>query len=122
MAIAVTAISLLVSPLWFNLMERVEDMASEGLGSYKQALSQAYEDELDGVENVVWATRARYRAVRFALYQRKARRSAGKTGPHTVAAAGPVDEGVIQAPESSPADVSEPEKPQTNEPPVTDRT
>jgi hypothetical protein len=24
--------------------------------SYKQALAQAYEDELDGVENVVWAT------------------------------------------------------------------
>jgi CPA2 family monovalent cation:H+ antiporter-2 len=71
LAIAVTAISLLVSPIWFNLMERVEDLASESLSSYKQALAQAYEDELDGVENVVWATRARYRAARFALYQRK---------------------------------------------------
>jgi CPA2 family monovalent cation:H+ antiporter-2 len=75
LAIAVTAISLLVSPIWFNLMERVENMASEGLGSYKQALAQAYEDELDGVENVVWAARARYRAARFALYQRRARRA-----------------------------------------------
>jgi len=78
LAIAVTAISLLVSPLWFNLMERVEDLASEGVGSYKQALARAYEDELDGVENVVWAARARYRALRFALYQRRARRSEGK--------------------------------------------
>jgi CPA2 family monovalent cation:H+ antiporter-2 len=50
-------------------------MASEGLGSYKQALAQAYEDELDGVENVVWAARARYRAARFALYQRTPRRA-----------------------------------------------
>lgn len=75
LAIAVTAISLLVSPIWFNLMERVENLASEGLGSYKEALSRAYETELDGVGNVVWAGRARYRAVRFALYQRRARRA-----------------------------------------------
>jgi CPA2 family monovalent cation:H+ antiporter-2 len=75
LAIAVTAISLLVSPVWFNLMERVENIATEGLGSYKEALAQAYEDELDGVENVVWSARARYRAARFALYQRRARRA-----------------------------------------------
>jgi CPA2 family monovalent cation:H+ antiporter-2 len=87
LAIAVTAISLLVSPIWFNLMERVEDLASESLSSYKQALAQAYEDELDGVENVVWATRARYRAARFALYQRKMRKSALKTESTDSAAA-----------------------------------
>ncbi|MEP3435605.1 MAG: cation:proton antiporter [Hoeflea sp.] len=80
LAIAVTAISLLVSPLWFNLMERVEDLANEGLGSYREALARAYEDELDGVENVMWAVRARYRAARFALYQRRARRTAVKAG------------------------------------------
>lgn len=78
LAIAVTAISLLVSPVWFNLMERVENLATEGLGSYKEALAQAYEGELDGVENVVWSARARYRALRFALYQRRARRAEAK--------------------------------------------
>ena len=78
LAIAVTAISLLVSPIWFNLMERIEELANEGLGSYKEALARAYEDELDGVENIVWATRARYRAVRFALYQRRTRNAAAK--------------------------------------------
>ncbi|WP_412049681.1 cation:proton antiporter [Hoeflea sp. Naph1] len=78
LAIAVTAISLLMSPIWFNLMKRVEDIASEGIGSYRQALAEAYEDELDGVENVVWAVRARYRAARFALYQRRARRAGAK--------------------------------------------
>ncbi|MDP3526280.1 MAG: cation:proton antiporter, partial [Hoeflea sp.] len=78
LAIAVTAISLLVSPIWFNAMERVEELASEGLGSYKQALAQAYEGELDGVENLMWALRARYRAARFALYQRRARRMAAQ--------------------------------------------
>ncbi|MDP2734370.1 MAG: cation:proton antiporter, partial [Hoeflea sp.] len=85
LAIAVTAISLLVSPIWFNLMERVEDLANEGQGSYKQALTQAYEGELDGVENVLWAVRARYRALRFALYQRRVRRAAA--GPEGTAAA-----------------------------------
>ncbi|WP_422371078.1 cation:proton antiporter [Hoeflea sp.] len=75
LAIAVTAISLLVSPVWFNLMERVENMASEGWGSYKQALANAYEGEIDGVENALWAIRARYRAARFALYQRRNRRA-----------------------------------------------
>jgi CPA2 family monovalent cation:H+ antiporter-2 len=74
LAIAVTAISLLVSPIWFNLMERVEDLASESLSSYKQALAQAYEGELDGVENVMWAVQgALPRAIRFALYQRRMR-------------------------------------------------
>tara|TARA_R110002020_G_scaffold137805_1_gene307426 strand:- start:1350 stop:2867 length:1518 start_codon:yes stop_codon:yes gene_type:complete len=86
LAIAVTAISLLVSPIWFNAMERVEDLANEGLESYKQALSQAYEDELEGVENVMWAVRARYRALRFALYQRRARRSAAKADARPAAA------------------------------------
>ncbi|WP_290891578.1 cation:proton antiporter [Hoeflea sp.] len=78
LAIAVTAISLLVSPVWFNAMERVEELANEGLGTYKQALAQAYEDELDGVENAMWAIRARYRAARFALYQRRVRRAGAK--------------------------------------------
>ena len=78
LAISVTAISLLVSPIWFNLMERVEELANEGLGSYREALAQAYEGELDGVENVMWALRARYRAARFALYQRRARKAAAR--------------------------------------------
>ncbi|MCC0037339.1 MAG: hypothetical protein H6887_18990, partial [Hoeflea sp.] len=91
LAIAVTAISLLVSPIWFNLMERVEELANEGLGSYREALAQAYEGELDGVENVMWALRARYRAARFALYQRRARKSAARAeaGDSAVPAAGP---------------------------------
>jgi CPA2 family monovalent cation:H+ antiporter-2 len=89
LAIAVTAISLLVSPVWFNLMERVENMASEGLGSYKEALANAYEGEIDGVENVVWAIRARYRAARFALYQRRVRRAGAEAvQPH---GSGPVE-------------------------------
>ncbi|MDF1609599.1 cation:proton antiporter [Hoeflea sp. YIM 152468] len=106
LAIAVTAISLLVSPLWFNLMERVEDLASEGLGSYKQALSQAYEDELDGVENIMWWARARYRAVRFALYQRRARRSASKAeadaAVRSAAQAGPAAADIDKAEDITP--------------------
>jgi CPA2 family monovalent cation:H+ antiporter-2 len=85
LAIAVTAISLLVSPIWFNLMERVENIATEGLGSYKQALAQAYEDELDGVENVVWSrgraiARRALRSISEDAHRRSRRESADSAG------------------------------------------
>ena len=78
LAIAVIAVSLLVSPIWFNLMERIEEIASQRLGTYRDALSAAYEDEAAAVDNALWKVRARYRAMRFALYQRRLRKAAAK--------------------------------------------
>ncbi len=82
LAIAVTAISLLVSPIWVNLMERIERMTAASLGTYREALALAYKGELGEVQrgrvalgSMVWALRARYRAGRFALYQRRSRKS-----------------------------------------------
>jgi monovalent cation:H+ antiporter-2, CPA2 family len=106
LAIAVTAISLLVSPVWFNLMERVENMASEGWGSYKQALANAYEGEIDGVENVLWAVRARYRAARFALYQRRIRRAGAEAAQTQGSGPDETDDGVL--PEKTPAEDTDP--------------
>ncbi|PWV99272.1 CPA2 family monovalent cation:H+ antiporter-2 [Hoeflea marina] len=86
LAIAVTAISLLASPIWFNLMERIERIASESLDTYRHALAEAYQDELgevergrEALEEAFWWSRARYRAARFALYQRRARRASVRT-------------------------------------------
>lgn len=80
LAIAVIAVSLLVSPIWFNMMERIEHIASQRLGTYREALAAAYEDEAALVDDAVWNVRARYRALRFALYQRRTRKAAARAG------------------------------------------
>lgn len=83
LAIAVTAISLLISPVWANLMRRVERVASAGLTSYRQALMEAYADEIgevqrgrQAVDRAIFHVRLRYRAARLALYHRRAEKAA----------------------------------------------
>ena len=78
LAIAVTAISLLISPLWVNMARRVERVASAGLTSYREALVEAYATELgevqrgrQAVDRAVFHARLRYRAARLALYHRR---------------------------------------------------
>ncbi|MHB0953913.1 MAG: cation:proton antiporter domain-containing protein [Allorhizobium sp.] len=83
LSIAVSAVSLLVSPLWVNVMHRLENMAAESLGTYRQALAIAYAHELHEVSRgrdalarcLNWA-RVRYRAVRVAFDQRRQARDA----------------------------------------------
>ncbi|MAY62410.1 MAG: sodium:proton antiporter [Rhizobiales bacterium] len=88
LAIAITAVSLLVSPIWFNLMERVERIAASGLGTYREALRLAYEGELGSVgrrreslSEAFWWGRLRYRAARFAVYQKRSRKARAKMPP-----------------------------------------
>ncbi len=85
LSIAVSAVSLLVSPLWVNVMHRLENMASEGLETYRQALAVAYAHELNEVSRgrdvlargIDWL-RVRLRAARVAYEQRRcARRGDG---------------------------------------------
>ena len=83
LAIAVTAITLLVSPVWANLMHRVERVASEGLTTYRAALLDAYAAEIgevrrgqQAVNRAVFHGRVRYRAARLALYHRRAVKAA----------------------------------------------
>ncbi len=78
LAIAVTAISLLVSPVWTNLMRRVERVASEGLTTYRAALLEAYAVEIEevqrgrqAVDRAIFHGRVRYRAARLAMYHRR---------------------------------------------------
>jgi CPA2 family monovalent cation:H+ antiporter-2 len=83
LAIAVTAISLLVSPVWANIMRRVERVASEGLTTYRAALLEAYAGEIgevqrgrQAVDRAVFHSRVRYRAARLAMYHRRAVKAA----------------------------------------------
>ncbi|HTO31820.1 MAG TPA: cation:proton antiporter [Pararhizobium sp.] len=77
-AIAVTALSLLVSPLWVNMMHRLENIASEHLSTYRTALAIAYARELNelskrgaALDGARLSLRARYRAFRLARQDRR---------------------------------------------------
>ena len=79
LAIAVTAVTLLLSPAWMSLIHRIEDMAVEGYSSYREALSEAYSSELGNVGEGLWWVRARYRAWRLALYRRRVRKAEARS-------------------------------------------
>lgn len=49
LAIAVTAVTLLISPLWVSLMHRLEHLAAPHLENYRSALATAYAAELHEV-------------------------------------------------------------------------
>jgi len=82
LAIAVTAITLLISPLWAGMMWRVESVASAGLTTYRTALLEAYAAEIEEVRRgrravgrAVFHGRVRYRAARLAMYHRRSVRA-----------------------------------------------
>lgn len=92
LAIAVTAISLLVSPVWTNLMRRVERVASEGLTTYRSALLEAYAVEIEevqrgrrAVDRTIFHGRVRYRAARLAMYHRRVEKATHAGGEATQA-------------------------------------
>ena len=127
LAIAITAVSLLFSPIWFNLMERIERIAVSGLGTYREALKLAYEGELGEVERsrealseAYWWGRLRYRAARFALYQKRSRKLRGQGAASRTKE--PVQPEVATVSEASPAQ-AESDKPRSTEnpPPVSPR-
>jgi CPA2 family monovalent cation:H+ antiporter-2 len=87
LSIAVTAITLLLSPAWIALMRRLEQIAMENFTSYREALSEAYSGEIGNVEEGLWWIKVRYRAGRIARRKRReeklaraAEKKAGKTG------------------------------------------
>lgn len=79
-AIAVTALSLLVSPLWVSIMHRLDGLAAEHRESYRHAFAIAYARELAEVSRggaallgIGRALRVRYRALRLARQHRRER-------------------------------------------------
>lgn len=78
LAIAVIAISLLVSPLWMHSLRRFHDVAQHGITSFRAALSEVYADELAEIERGsvllrigLVAARRQAKAVRLAWQNRK---------------------------------------------------
>ena len=117
LAIAVTAISLLISPIWTSLMHRVERVASAGLTTYREAILEAYSTEIEEVQRgrqaigrTVFHTRVRYRAVRLAVYHRRVEKMAKQEAEGEVEASGTEDAGGviddISAPNKEQADTS----------------
>nr|WP_275791128.1 cation:proton antiporter [Rhizobium gei] len=77
-AIAVTAVTLLVSPLWVSVMHRLENIASDHMSTYRKAFAVAYARELNEVSkggaalaDARWSLRLRYRAFRLARHHRR---------------------------------------------------
>ncbi|MEK1926485.1 MAG: cation:proton antiporter, partial [Rhizobium giardinii] len=84
-AIAVTAVTLLVSPVWVSVMHRLENIASEHLSTYRKAFAIAYARELSEVSkggaalaDARWSLRLRYRALRLARHHRRRARMHGE--------------------------------------------
>nr|WP_244423560.1 cation:proton antiporter [Nitratireductor pacificus] len=104
LAIAVTAISLLVSPAWMSIMRRIEDVAAKGFSSYREALSEAYAGEIENVGEGLWWMRARYRAGRMTLRKWRVRRAQEKAAKSAAAQ---------EVAEPAAGTVQDPDKPET---------
>lgn len=91
LAIAVIAITLLLSPAWMSIMHRIEDLASEGYSSYREALAEAYHNEIETAEEGLWWLRVRHRALRMARTKRRAARELRRQEKAMVLAAAPAD-------------------------------
>lgn len=74
LALAVTAVSLLVSPAWMIVMRHLEGEARFGYAEFRHALAELYEDRVERVEDFGYWLKTRRRAVRRALRRRKAAR------------------------------------------------
>ena len=85
LAIAVTAISLLISPAWTAMMHRLETVAQENYDSYRHALSEAYSDEIENVGDKLWWLKVRYRAGRIARRKRREAKAANRAAAQAAA-------------------------------------
>ena len=85
LAIAVTAISLLISPAWTAMMHRLESVAQENYDSYRHALSEAYAGEIENVGDKLWWLKVRYRAGRIARRKRREAKAANRAAAQAAA-------------------------------------
>ncbi|MEF2552683.1 cation:proton antiporter [Aurantimonas sp. A2-1-M11] len=78
LALAVTAVSLLVSPAWMVVIRHLEGEARFGYAEFRAALAELYGERIETVEDMgVWL-KVRARALRRALSRRKIARRNGK--------------------------------------------
>jgi len=80
LALAVTAVSLLVSPAWMVVIRHLEGEARFGYAEFRAALTELYGDRIETVEDIgVWL-KVRARALRRAMTRRRVARRNGKAG------------------------------------------
>ncbi len=102
LAIAVIAISLLVSPIWMTSIRRFHDIASEGVTDFRAALAEIYADEMHDLDmgasnaakiakHALWRVRAVPRMARI----RKTRRSRDATVARAENESAPKDDAPI---------------------------
>ena len=85
LAIAVIAMSLLVSPLWMGSVRRFDEVARDGIGDFRAALAETYASEIHEVErganlfrSVAGKSAHRARAMSVAWRRGRSRRRAHK--------------------------------------------
>ncbi|WP_245396666.1 cation:proton antiporter [Jiella sonneratiae] len=92
LALAVTAITLLVSPAWMALTRHIEGEARFGYRQFREALAEIYEDRVEDVEDLGFWLRVRGRALRRTYRRRRAARQRAAE-ERTAAGAGAAGEG-----------------------------
>ncbi|MCP4305605.1 MAG: cation:proton antiporter [bacterium] len=88
LAIAVIALSLLVSPLWMVSLRRFQIIANDGITSFREALAEVYAGEIEEIERgrrfftrYMDRSRRRARAARIVWRRRRRARRAGHRSP-----------------------------------------
>jgi CPA2 family monovalent cation:H+ antiporter-2 len=96
--IAVIAVSLLISPFWLITVRRFHDVAERGVKSFRMALAEVYEDEIDvvekgalGVKRASRKARRWARAAKHAASRRRGSRAEEVAGAPVAATVAPTD-------------------------------
>ena len=79
-------------------MHRFEEVASENFASYRDALIEAYGEEIENVEDAFWWFKVRVRAARRARRQRREKKHKAKAGALT---AKPANKEPVETPEKT---------------------
>ena len=73
------------------MMRRLESVAQENYDSYRHALSEAYSDEIENVEDKLWWLKVRYRAGRIARRRRREAKAAKRAAAQAATTEPPVE-------------------------------
>ena len=99
LALAVTAISLLISPAWMVVIRHLEGEARFGYAEFRNALAELYEDRVESVEDMGMWFRVRGRALRRAVRRRRARKLTERLRGQSAAASALDESGAHQVKE-----------------------
>lgn len=118
LALAVIAVTLMISPLWMLLIRRVNQVTQTRILTMREALAMAYATELEGVQRAGSAVtdagfrfRVYRRAMRMAARRRKAAKAVAEVHPDPEADSINFPEAIHEAMESGEPEAENTEKP-----------